>query len=155
MIIRMHPLLFAGFVAWLSGVAAGDAPPVVPNAGSDAVQFTIRICEGKDKLKFWFNDEASERWSTCPLPVPNVPVFIVSDSGQRVESKTGQDGIATVPALNLQPQEKFRMAMACTTHNCFSLRGLFITSPDVVGMDIRSGANMMYAETVARVSTQN
>ena len=118
-------VLIAFWVA--SGIVciAADKPPD-PAAQADVVQFTIRICEGKEKLRFWFNEEAEERWNTCPVPVPNVPVFLVTDSGTRAEGKTGPDGIAELTEVSVARADKFRLAMACTTHNCFSIQGLFV-----------------------------
>jgi len=138
-------LLLLGLTGWCSSHAATEALAPTPRITSTPVQFTIRICEGTEDLKFWFNDEAMEQWNTCKIPVPEVPVFIVAESGQRSEAKTGTDGIASLPQVDLAPNERFRMAMACSTHRCFSLRDLFVGAPD-----IRPGANTLYAETVAR-----
>jgi hypothetical protein len=124
-------------------VAAADAPPI-PTAPAD-VKYTIRICEGGESLQFWFNDEAKERWSACKTPIPDVPVFLVTDSGKRGEGKTGKDGIAALPAVAVAANEKFRLAMACTTHHCFSLHGLFVGAPDV-----KAGPNLLYAETTRK-----
>ena len=135
--------LVIGLWASLSTSGASDATSSLPPSPAGSVQFTIRICEGKERLQFWFNDEATPHWNNCEVPVPDVPVFVVTDSGKRSEGKTGKDGIAEVPNVTLQANERFRMAMACTTHNCFSIHGLFI------GM-VNPGPNTLYAETVVK-----
>ena len=134
---RLSTLVLLGMVAWCPCAAAADPPP------SEAVQFTIRICEGQEQLKFWFNDEAKERWKDCQRPLAEVPVFIVTTSGQKGEGETGKDGVANLPEVTLSTQEKFRLGMACTTHRCLSLHDLFVGSPFV-----KLGSNMVYVETV-------
>ena len=144
MLNRLGTLLLVGLGVSCACATAADTPAPASGPKSTGVQFTIRICEGKDDLKFWFNDEAKDHWNTCKRPIPDVPVFLVSESGQRGEGKTDKDGIVALPQVGLAANEKFRMAMACTTHRCFSLRGLFVGAPD-----IQPGANTLYAETVA------
>ena len=129
---------------WVPCIVAAAASPPIPTPAGD-VKYTIRICEGVGKLQFWFNDEAKERWAACKTPVPDVPVFLVTDSGKRGEGKTGKDGIAELPSVAVAANETFRLAMACTTHHCFSLHGLFIGAPN-----IKAGANLFYAETVRK-----
>jgi len=125
---------------WVSStILAADRPPIPTPPGD--VKYTIRICEGGEKLKFWFNDDAKERWDSCKTPIPDVPVLLVTGSGARVEGKTGKDGIAALPSAAIGANETFRLAMACTTHHCFSLNGLFVGAPDV-----KVGANLLYAE---------
>jgi hypothetical protein len=138
-----------GLVALPNAGSASETSSTVPESVGGAIQFTIRICEGTDQLQLWFNDEAREHWNNCATPIPDVPVFLVTDSGKRSEGKTGKDGVAMIPEVTLQPNEKFRMAMACTTHNCFSIRGLFVGAPDII-----PGMNRLYAETVARHDQQ-
>ena len=145
---RLGALLLVGIGGWSSATVAADTVPPAPRPPLTGVQITVRICQGEHNLKFWFNAEATEHWNTCKLPVPDVPVFIVSDSGKSGDSKTGKDGIASLPEVVLAPNEKFRMAMACTTHRCFSLHGLFVGD-----MYIRPGANTFYAETAVRTES--
>jgi hypothetical protein len=142
---RLSALLLVALSGWCCDALAAEVPAPARRSTPTSVQFKIRICEGKDELRFWFNEEAKEHWNTCKLPVPNVPVFLITESGTRGEGKTDRDGIAKLPQVALAPNETFRMAMACTTHRCFSLHGLFVGAPD-----IKSGANTMYAETVVR-----
>src|SRR5262245_21075442 len=88
--------LAIGLVGRPSPSVASEHKPVVPESPAGSVQFTIKICEANDRLQFWFNDQAKERWDKCTTPVPDVPVFLITDSGVRSEGKTSKDGVATV-----------------------------------------------------------
>ena len=141
---RAATLALVVLLGALPAAHADNASGPVPSpAGS--VQFTVRICEGKGDLQFWFNQEASEHWNRCEHPLPDIPVYLITDGKKEGEGKTNAEGIATLPAVALAENEKFRMMMACTTHRCFSIRELFIGAPDVA-----PGANTLFAETPVR-----
>jgi len=133
---------FLSVVAVIVGVVGGVHARAA-DASPDAVRFTIRVCEGENQLEFWFNDEAKSRWDSCRRPLADVPVGLVTESGNRGEAKTGADGIVRLPEVKLSPQEKFRLAMACSTHRCLSIHDLFVGTNYV-----RSGSNLVYVETV-------
>ncbi len=147
--VRILGVVLLGTIVAPGRLFAVDDAARAPEPGSNEVQFTIRICEGSERMQFWFNDDAKSFWDRCQHPLTDVPVFIVTESGSRTEAKTGKDGIAELARVTVPANEKFRLAMACTTHRCLSLHGLFIGGNPFV----QAGKNLVYVETVPKPQT--
>ena len=144
MVDRLLAVCLFGILTCSLVAAEDDTPsPVMPKL--EKVSYRIRICEGHGKLQLWFNDEAKEHWDSCKKPIPDVPVYMVADGGGRGEGATDKDGVVTLPAVELAKGEKYRLAMGCKTHKCFSLHGMFIG--DVF---TKPGETLLYSETAPR-----
>ena len=134
-------------IAW-AVAALALSQPIAQDSSAREFSFVLRICEAPE-FKVLINDQIKASWSDCDIPVPQVPVFAFTDGGDRMEAKIDDHGIAKIATIQLGPTEKARLMMACTTHRCLSLHGLF------PGGVFRHGENRILVYTRKRETTKN
>ena len=90
-------------------------------AGEKEFDFAIRICEG-DSTRPHFGEDAEEHWNDCETPLEGVPVVAVAGESEDGPTNTGADGIVRLGPLTASEDLEARVAVACTTHVCATLK---------------------------------
>ena len=137
--MRSSVQILAPFVVAFALAAASPSPldPV-------RVRYVVRVCEG-EKLELVADDEFETREQECVKPLPGIPLQLVGETSRSAEVSTDGSGLATVGPIEVRRDETFRLAMACTTHNCMTLRLRGVDAGDV-----REGDNMLLVFAVPK-----
>jgi hypothetical protein len=133
--------ILAPFVVAFALAAASPSPldPV-------RVRYVVRVCEG-EKLELVADDEFETREKECVKPLPGIPLQLLGETSRSGEVFTDGTGLATVGPIDVRRDEALRLAMACTTHNCMTLR-----LRGVGAGDVREGDNMLLVFAVPKSS---
>lgn len=133
---RCFAVLGIAALSLIAARAADDAPK------RKEVTLRALVCES-DKFAILMNEDFDER--LCTKPLEGIPLFMQSEvSENRTQTvETDSAGRALVGPLRLSGKESFRAVMACETHNCMQLKGLYIGD----GM-IKAGENRLLVLTV-------
>lgn len=133
--------ILAPFVVAFALAAASPSPldPV-------RVRYVVRVCEG-EKFELVADDEFETREKECVKPLRGVPLELVGETSRSGEVSTDGSGLATLGPIGVRRDEAFRLVMACTTHNCMTLR-----LGGVGAGDVREGDNMLLVFTVPKSS---